>query len=503
MEVLEEKAGLCRYLINRSSSSDGLHLYFPFPEAQPCLKTAFAIHNILAEAGFRVAPGQLEVFPNIKSPGALYNGHRLPLQQNSYALDTDFQPIHNSLELFVNSWVLAASHQDREKLTTIIEQAKTSQFKKHQLYTSSGDITEWKERLEETLEQGWTQVSQTNRIIKEVCQYAIVFLNQGRTWDELNWSGIRRWVYQTIINLPGYETFCNHRVTIKKRIDEWLRTNQKNRKYTPLGSQIKQLVKSKFSGNQTRQEETLERIRAAIDSILKEQGAFPKTVRERETLIRQTARCGTKTLWKYKELWHPDYDPIGNATDRSPRDSVIATDLTSATANETEVSLQEEGTGECVTAPSTRISADFEQPLKIPKTVENLQNQGVTLSPLLSVDIRNQDNPELKGKLIPRLKFTPSWEKCAPTPRDLQENFFERTISGGDVQEASKADLSTQFTLPTQQTIRRIQNNKLLQDIRTSLNKTFCSKGLDLVSLEVDTIPPFNTESETPLQNTS
>ncbi|MEP0925362.1 hypothetical protein [Leptolyngbya sp. ST-U4] len=258
--ILEEKAGLCRHLKIQSSSSGGLHLYFPFPEAQPCLKTAFTIHNLVTEAGFRVTSGQLEIFPNIKLPDSLYNGHRLPLQQDSYALNDDFQPIHNSLEQFINSWVLAASHQDRELLATTIDQAKPARSKIPQLHASSRNVAEWKERLEETLERGWTQVGQTNQIIKEVCQYAIVFQNQGKTWGELDWSATQKWVYQTIVNLPGYKTFCNHQNNIRKRISEWLKANQKNRKHTPLGSQIKQFITSPFSTNKARQEEALQRI---------------------------------------------------------------------------------------------------------------------------------------------------------------------------------------------------------------------------------------------------
>ena len=112
-----ETIGITRTLLLRSSHSNGLRLYLPFPEAVRTFDLAVALHECLTAQGFAIANGTLEVFPNPKPYGVEkiihYNGHRLPLQPGTGAclLDDEFQPIGDRLDRFVWLWDGAASHQ--------------------------------------------------------------------------------------------------------------------------------------------------------------------------------------------------------------------------------------------------------------------------------------------------------------------------------------------------------------------------------------------------------
>ncbi len=107
-----EPLGLVQVVACTSSYSGGLHLYFPFDEAQKTWAIALAVSTLLENSGFKLVPGQLEVFPNCKpySPtgeSSLYHGHRLPMQAGSYLLNDDLQMVWGNQETFVQHWQLA------------------------------------------------------------------------------------------------------------------------------------------------------------------------------------------------------------------------------------------------------------------------------------------------------------------------------------------------------------------------------------------------------------
>jgi hypothetical protein len=192
-----EEIGLCRSIIICSSDSEGLHIYFPFEKAFNCYKVAVAFQLCLEKAKFEVKNGQLEIFPNVKMPRSLYKAHRLPLQAGSFVLGDGFNKIHNLLDRFIQAWKTAGQGQDLEIFETAIANAKISKS------YLNGDPAEWKERLEKTLEYGWTGTSQTNQILQESCTYARVFM--GLDWDE-----VECWVLQTVVNLDGYSGFQSY-----------------------------------------------------------------------------------------------------------------------------------------------------------------------------------------------------------------------------------------------------------------------------------------------------
>ena len=115
-----EALGLCRYLIVRSSSSGGIHIYFPLAEPVSAWGLACAAHAALTAAGVRVVGGTCELFPNKKAFNAEHNGHRLPLQQGSFLLDDDFRCIDNDKAAFLVQWQHCAARQDEMLLAAAL-----------------------------------------------------------------------------------------------------------------------------------------------------------------------------------------------------------------------------------------------------------------------------------------------------------------------------------------------------------------------------------------------
>lgn len=96
--------GIERLLRVRSSSSGGLHLWAPLP-AQGTRELARWLEQRITAGGFHVAKGHLELFPNLAHPGKAHNGIRLPLiAPDSWILDDDLQPVHQSIERLCDEW---------------------------------------------------------------------------------------------------------------------------------------------------------------------------------------------------------------------------------------------------------------------------------------------------------------------------------------------------------------------------------------------------------------
>ena len=163
-----EPLGLTQYLTLTSSESGGLHLYFPFTEKLLSYEVGLAITTLLENKGFKIIPGWLEVFPNAKaySPQGqtLYNGHRLPLQQGSYLLRDNLEPIESSDTLFLSSWDTAQSHNDitSKTLEAVIARAQRKS------YHISCKAEKFLNDLNAEVAAGWTGKGQTNRLIGRI-----------------------------------------------------------------------------------------------------------------------------------------------------------------------------------------------------------------------------------------------------------------------------------------------------------------------------------------------
>ncbi len=305
-----EPLGLTCALRVQSSHSGGLHLYFPFEKPQVCWKLALAIATLLENSGFKLYPGQLEVFPNprpylVEGQPSLYSAHRLPLQMGSYVLDRDYQPINYSQISFLQQWEHALSKNDVEK--KLIDRI-LSQFKRR-CFKLSGKADKFLNDLNAEIEPGWTGLGQTNRLLGRIALRAYVF-NHILSGDEpLVGDRLVQEIVKIAKALPGYEDWCQHQDEIEARAEEWARSAEQSH-YFPYGSKeiktrSKPIEDIQPTWNQQRLEGTRDKIRNAIADLLN-QSNLPSSPTERFKIL-TTYGLGGGSLYRHKDLWHPEF----------------------------------------------------------------------------------------------------------------------------------------------------------------------------------------------------
>ncbi|NJM99509.1 MAG: hypothetical protein HC800_22320 [Phormidesmis sp. RL_2_1] len=202
-----ESLGLCRYLLIRSSVSEGIHIYFPLAEPVSAWGIACVAYAALTAAGVTIAGGTCELFPNKRALNAEHNGHRLPLQTGSFLLDKDFCPISNHKADFVSRWETAAAHQDTEKLqraingnavyavvpSTPVEPVVATQ----NIQTSTARVKHVIPPI------AWTSTSQSNDVMRELVNYGDRYVGHKTIAD------LADWVRAVAPQLPGYEQFAS------------------------------------------------------------------------------------------------------------------------------------------------------------------------------------------------------------------------------------------------------------------------------------------------------
>lgn len=222
-----EGIGLVRIEVVRSSHSEGLHLFIALPYPVPSWMAAHTLHVTLANAGFQVASGQLEIFPNRKGWSEKkvinYHGLRLPLQPKSGSVVLDpitLTPEHADLNKFVEELKLDAQHQDMAAFKRAMKAAYEGFTIGANGYVKGAygrDISGWYNDLIVRLTPGWTGDGQTNDLIPEAVKLFFIF--KGLDGEEL--------VTETAAYLrqrPGYERYCGHHHNLEKRIRDWLKT---------------------------------------------------------------------------------------------------------------------------------------------------------------------------------------------------------------------------------------------------------------------------------------
>ncbi|MCY6494577.1 hypothetical protein [Leptolyngbya sp. GGD] len=316
-----ETIGIVRHLLLTSSSSGGLHLYLPLPHAVPSFGLAQALKQCLAAQEIEIAAGQVELFPNTKSyaiPGTYteYNAHRLPLQPDSgsHLLDADHNSIGNDLGQFFRYWDTAAAGQDLETLHEAIAVARrnSSKRKRHRIAV----VDEWRSDLQTEINDGWTGHGQTNHLLKTIACYGVVF-------ERLTGEALAEFVQSTAINAPGYETYCRHQHEIGQRSRLWARSAEKywwalgsepQRSSNPFrGDGSDDSPNSRINQNQVRATEAQRRIQEAY-MRLESNGQLPSDITSRIRLLIQEARTSVQTLYRYREIWHPEHQPPDSST---------------------------------------------------------------------------------------------------------------------------------------------------------------------------------------------
>jgi len=184
-----ESLGLCRFLLIRSSDSEGLHIYFPLAEPVSSWAIACAAHAALTAAGITVAGGICELFPNKKAFNAEHNGHRLPLQDGSFILDSDFRCIGNSKTVFLRQWQLCAAHQGDKQLTEALAE-KRKPVPKPVPVGALPPIA-------------WSDKGQSNDIMRQLVNYGDAVVGH-KTIPSLG-----NWIVAIAPQLPGFLQFAS------------------------------------------------------------------------------------------------------------------------------------------------------------------------------------------------------------------------------------------------------------------------------------------------------
>lgn len=305
-----EEIGLVNCVPIQSSDSGGIHLYIPISEAQPSWEISLLVKQKLAAAGYRIAPGHLEIFPNPRGYSdelSLYNGHRLPLQQGSYLLNKDFEPIFSTQEEFVKRWKFA---QQNNTITNRQIKAQIKKLKRNSYYPSR-KASDFRNDLEAVINLGWTGRGQTNELLGKIALKSYIF-------DGLKGAPLAMAIADTARSLPGYDEYCQHQAEIDRKARYWARSVERDPNYYPHQEKPKvptllEETASKPNQNDLRAEDSQNRIKAAKADLIAK-GELPDQITAREKAIAASG-ISTRTLRKYKEIWHPEYD---KAIDHTP-----------------------------------------------------------------------------------------------------------------------------------------------------------------------------------------
>lgn len=182
-----EAIGLCRYLLLRSSTSGGVHLYFPLAEPVNTLGLACAAHAALTAAHIPIAGGTCELFPNKKAFNAEHNGHRLPLQHGSFILDDDFNPISDSQAHFLQHWQTAAAAQDSDRLAEVLTEKPLPMPTTFQALPPIC----------------WEAFGQSNEVMKQLVNYGDRYLGLNTI------PALAEWIIDIAPQLPGFDQFAS------------------------------------------------------------------------------------------------------------------------------------------------------------------------------------------------------------------------------------------------------------------------------------------------------
>lgn len=362
-----ETLGLVNSLVCTSSYSGGLHIYFPLPKPQHSWQIAQAVEWVLTRAGFKIAPGHLEIFPNPrrwsgKVPSSVYAAHRLPLQAGSYLIDQDIDgkwlQVGWDFKQFVDRWRFAKSRNsvstnELKQLLHLRDKLQGGQFRGRRFKDAQQDNPDeqWDDRvpvdptiiaaiqaqygispkgaaflgsLNQQIEPGWSGHGESNFLFGRIALRGYIFahITSGLS-SYLTGEALVRYIVETAQALPGYKKFCRHKGRIWQRAKDWAKCVEASH-YYPFGSKKgKPAISSEeiaIDGNTIRKERTRNRIKAAVQEIVGQLGKLPGTITALCKLLAEQFHIGRETLYQphYLALWHPKYRTADSSSEPAP-----------------------------------------------------------------------------------------------------------------------------------------------------------------------------------------
>ena len=367
-----EGIGLAGYILMQSSNSTGLHLYFPLPEFVNSFNLACAARHELEKAGLIIKGGTLETFPNVKAYSdatkTLFNGHRLPLQEGSYLLDSNYEPYSQSLESFLIAWKNAAASQDMKVLNKAIATApRPKNFKTQE----TGKGTTWRSNLESRIATGWTGKGQTNELMFQISQYGRVFLGI----DDLN--ELAEYTATKTKSCNGFYEYSNHTHEVDRLALD--KSKYVMEEYYPYGSKSGVSSGDRIAKTKKPKTPLIDRVMSAVRQL---GGQLFERTRDLITAIRAIAKCSPTPLYEFKELWQPllkncnaasineysDFDVENNEVCEKAEsaETVVESGVTVTAPNEVFLSEPEEkNLNECDLNPQIGVSKFSQQNLEL------------------------------------------------------------------------------------------------------------------------------------------
>jgi len=290
-----------------SSYSGGIHLYFPFQEAQNSYQLADATTTLLEHSGFQLAPGQLELFPNCKlyvtdSEPSLYAAHRLPLQEpGSYILNCDWESTYTDTSEFVRRWQFAQTRNTltSETLAQVLQTRKRKYYKR-----LSKNAAKFLSDLDTEIEAGWTGSGQTNYLLGRLTMREYIFHHVINGGSPLEGEALVKAVVAIAQALPGYAEWCRHQHELDQKVVEWARSIEASH-YYHYGDDPEPKKRTAPHWNQQQQAAARARITQAIADMLNH-NTLPSGITARRNAIVQYG-ISQSTLTKHKDLWHPQF----------------------------------------------------------------------------------------------------------------------------------------------------------------------------------------------------
>lgn len=293
----------------------GIHLYFPFEKAQNSYQIAFAVKACLERAGFKVRDGWLEIFPHPRPyqevKPTLYRGHRLPLQQGSYLLNLDFEPVNTTETAFVAQWH-HAQHRNTVNRATI-EQVSCQIIRKTQFPSASA--AKFNADLDAEINLGFTSSGQTNHLVGRVVMKGYIFQHVLTGCNPLEGEALVAYTVKTVQSLPGYQEFCGHQHEIEKRARDYTRAIEASDYYHYDPSRSKRSKLPSDSPvtdspnlptlNERRSAEAKQRIHNAITDLLTKSTLPAQPTARKRAIV--AYGVSPQTLDKYRDLWHPSH----------------------------------------------------------------------------------------------------------------------------------------------------------------------------------------------------